>query len=63
MRLVLALLGLLLVPPALAEARPAGSHSMRAHHAQGRHKHRKHRRHKRGRAKHRRHHKHRSSEF
>jgi len=57
MRLVLALLGLLLVvPPGLAEARPAGTHSI-GHHAQGRHRHHKHRRHhKRGRAKHRRHH-------
>jgi hypothetical protein len=65
MRLVLALLGLLLVPPALAEARPAGSHSVRSHHAQGRHKHRKHRRHhKHGRAKHRKHRKHsRNPEF
>ena len=61
MRLVLAFLGLLLVPPALAEARPASTHSV-GHHVQGRHKHRKHKRHrKHARAKHRKHRKHRHS--
>jgi hypothetical protein len=61
MRLMLAFLGLLLLPPTLAEARSGEHHSIAARHSQGRHRHHKHRRHKRGR-KHRHRH-HRSAEF
>jgi hypothetical protein len=60
MRFVLAFLGLMLLPPTLAEARST-DHTIGARHSQGRHRHHKHRRHKRGRKHHKRHH--RSAEF
>ena len=50
MRLVLAFMGLLLLPPTLAEARSGDHHTIGARHSQGRHqRHHKHRHHKRAR--------------